>query len=268
MRLLLLGGTGQVGREFLSLDLPKDVEVVAPVRRDLDLTDAPAIAEIIAAGPWNVVVNAAGYTNVDRAESEQAAAFAVNADAPSRLAVETERHGIPLIHISTDYVFDGRKNAPYIETDETAPLNVYGHSKLAGERAVCASNPRHVILRTSWVYSPYGHNFVKTILRLADERESPHHRRGPAWLPHCRPRYRNGMSRHCPPVRVEAGKRALWHLPFCRRRRDELVRICQNHYRNGINSPGPGAADCADPDDRLSDTGRPAFRYQAGLFGN
>jgi dTDP-4-dehydrorhamnose reductase len=171
MRFLLLGGTGQVGREFLSLDLPKDIEVIAPRRGELDLGDSTAIATRIAAGPWDAVINAAAYTNVDRAENEQAAAFAVNAEAPAKLASETARHGVPLIHISTDYVFNGRKQAPYVETDATAPLNVYGQSKLAGEQAVAASNPRHVILRTSWVYSPYGHNFVKTILRLARERE-------------------------------------------------------------------------------------------------
>jgi dTDP-4-dehydrorhamnose reductase len=171
MRLLLLGGTGQVGREFLSLDAPDGVEIFAPSRQDLDLTDSRAIARVIATGQWSVVVNAAGYTNVDRAENDQAAAFAANADAPSELGVETGRRGIPLIHISTDYVFDGLKNAPYVETDRTAPLNVYGHSKLAGERAVCASNSRHIVLRSSWVYSPHGHNFVKTILRLASERD-------------------------------------------------------------------------------------------------
>src|SRR5690349_14747230 len=164
MRLLLLGGTGQIGREFLSLDACKDVEVIAPSRQDLDLTDSQAVRKTIATGQWSVVVNAAGYTNVDRAESEQAAAFALNADAPSHLAAETGPREIPLIHISTDYVFDGRKNAPYVETDEAAPLNIYGHSKLAGERAVCRLNPRHIVLRTSWVYSPHGHNFVKTIL--------------------------------------------------------------------------------------------------------
>jgi dTDP-4-dehydrorhamnose reductase len=171
MRLLLLGGTGQVGREFLSLDAGDGIEIVAPSRQDLDLTDTRAIAKIISDQAWNVVVNAAAYTNVDRAESDQAAAFAVNAEAPSRLAAETARKGIPLIHISTDYVFDGRKNAPYLETDATAPLNVYGHSKLAGERTVCDANPRHIVLRTSWVYSPHGQNFVKTILRLAGERD-------------------------------------------------------------------------------------------------
>ena len=113
------------------------------------------------------VINAAAYTDVDRAESEQPTAFAVNAEGPARLAAETGRRGIPLVHISTDYVFDGRKGSPYVESDPPAPLNAYGRSKLAGEEAVVAGNPRHVILRTSWVYSPFRRNFVRTILRLA-----------------------------------------------------------------------------------------------------
>src|SRR5262245_48051587 len=109
MRLLLLGGTGQVGEEFRALPLPEDVEVVAPSRAALDLQDTNAIARIIAAEHWNTVINAAGYTDVDRAEGEGPVAFAVNAEAPTRLATETGRRGIPLVHISTDYVFDGRK---------------------------------------------------------------------------------------------------------------------------------------------------------------
>jgi dTDP-4-dehydrorhamnose reductase len=171
MRLLLLGGTGQVGKEFRALPLPKDVDVVAPGRTEIDLQDPAAIAQVIAAEPWSAVINAAAYTDVDRAESEEPLAFAVNAEAPSRLAAETGRRGIPLVHISTDYVFDGRKGAPYVERDAVAPLNAYGRSKLAGERGVRAANPRHVILRTSWVYSPYRKNFVRTILRLAAERD-------------------------------------------------------------------------------------------------
>jgi dTDP-4-dehydrorhamnose reductase len=171
MRLLLLGGSGQVGSEFRALDRPKDVVVVAPDLDALDVAKPGAIADAIAAGPWHAVVNAAAYTNVDRAESERDLAFAINAHAAGTIANETARHGIPLIHISTDYVFDGRKGAPYVETDAPAPLNVYGESKLASERAVAATNPRHVILRTSWVYSPHGHNFVRTILRLAAERQ-------------------------------------------------------------------------------------------------
>ncbi len=171
MRILLLGGAGQVGAELRALALPDDVEVVAPNRSALDLQDADAIARVIAAEPWSAVINAAAYTQVDRAESEAAVAFAVNAQAPSRLAIETGGRRIPLVHISTDYVFDGSKGAPYVEEDHAAPLNVYGRSKLAGEHAVRAANPRHVIVRTSWVYSPYRTNFVKTILRLAAERD-------------------------------------------------------------------------------------------------
>jgi dTDP-4-dehydrorhamnose reductase len=171
MRFLLLGGAGQVGTEIRALAVSSDAEIFAPERSALDLTDPAAITRIVGAGPWNAVINAAAYTDVDRAESEEALAFAVNADAASRLADETARHAIPLIHISTDYVFDGRKHVPYVEQDKVGPLNVYGRSKLAGERGVCAANPRHIVLRTSWVYSPYGKNFVKTVLRLADDRD-------------------------------------------------------------------------------------------------
>jgi dTDP-4-dehydrorhamnose reductase len=171
MRLLLLGGSGQVGTEIQALRNPPNIEVVAPHRDELDLKDSKAIAQLIAQGDWSAVINAAAYTDVDRAESEPSIALAVNAEAPTRIAAETERRRIPLVHISTDYVFDGRQGVPYIETDEVAPLNTYGVSKLAGERGVCAGNPRHIVLRTSWIYSPFGKNFVKTILRLAAERQ-------------------------------------------------------------------------------------------------
>lgn len=172
MRILLLGGTGQVGTEIRALASAGSIEVAAPDLAELDLTDTSALTKAVRAGPWDAVINAAAYTDVDRAESEEPVAFAVNGDAPSRLAAETERRGIPLIHISTDYVFDGRKGEPYVEHDRTSPLNAYGRTKLAGEQGVLAAGPRHIILRTSWVYSPYGRNFVKTILRLGGERES------------------------------------------------------------------------------------------------
>ena len=119
MRLLLFGGTGQVGTELRGLASAQAVEVVAPVRSMLDLNDGDAIGRIIAAEPWSAVVNAAGYTNVDGAESEEAAAFALNATAAGCLAAETARYRIPLVHISTDYVFDGRKGAPYVEADRS-----------------------------------------------------------------------------------------------------------------------------------------------------
>jgi dTDP-4-dehydrorhamnose reductase len=171
MRLLLLGGTGQVGAEFRGLPVCKELTVVAPNRAAVDLADPRAIPRVIAAEAWSAVINAAAYTDVDRAESEEELAFAINAEAPSIIATETARHGIPLIHISTDYVFDGRKGTPYTEHDAVAPLNAYGRSKLAGEENVRNGNSRHVILRTSWVYSPYRRNFVRTILRLAAERD-------------------------------------------------------------------------------------------------
>jgi dTDP-4-dehydrorhamnose reductase len=170
MRFLLLGGTGQVGREFRSLSQP-NVNIVAPGRAELDLQDPRSIKRIFAAEPWNAVINAAAYTDVDGAEGNEAVAFAVNAVGPSQLAAEAGWHGIPLIHISTDYVFDGRKGAPYVENDATGPLNAYGRSKLAGERGIRGATLRYVTLRTSWVYSPFGKNFVRTILRLAAERE-------------------------------------------------------------------------------------------------
>src|SRR5262245_2284487 len=171
MRFLLLGGSGQVGTEFQGLPLPRGIERVAPDEGSLDLTDRDALDNVIAEGSWSAVINAAAYTDVDRAESEEAKALAINGEAPARLAAATSRLGIPLVHISTDYVFDGRKGAPYVESDAPSPLNAYGRTKLVGEQGVAAGNPRHVIVRTSWVYSPYGRNFVRTILRLASERE-------------------------------------------------------------------------------------------------
>jgi dTDP-4-dehydrorhamnose reductase len=171
MRLLVLGGSGQLGSELRALDLPPTVQLTAPPRAAVDLSDAAALDRLIAAEPWSAVINAAGYTNVDRAEREEALAFAINAEACGRLGAATGGRGIPLIHLSTDYVFDGRKGAPYVEADAAMPLNVYGRSKLAGERRISAANPRHVILRTAWLFSPFGNNFVRTILRLARERE-------------------------------------------------------------------------------------------------
>jgi len=171
MRFLLIGGAGQVGAELRALPRPQGVEISAPTRAELDLTDARAITRMVAEERWSAVINAAAYTEVDRAESEEETAFAVNAQAPSQLAAETAKRGIPLIHISTDYVFNGRKGAPYAESDGTDPVNAYGRSKLAGETGVRDANPQHIILRTSWVYSPYRKNFVKTILRLATERD-------------------------------------------------------------------------------------------------
>src|SRR5262249_19657397 len=143
-----------------------------PTRAELDMSEAASIRAYLADRRFDVVVNAGAYTAVDRAESEVALAWAVNALGPAILAESAAKAGIPVIQLSTDYVFDGTKSKPCVEGDPVAPLNVYGASKEGGEQAVRTACRRHVILRTSWVVSPHGRNFVKTILRLVQEKAS------------------------------------------------------------------------------------------------
>ncbi|WP_046117083.1 dTDP-4-dehydrorhamnose reductase [Ensifer aridi] len=169
-RILITGGTGQVGTELLRCSWPEDIRLIAPTRTELDLSNCDAVANYVAAGRFSAVINSGAYTAVDKAESDVLAAWKVNALAPAALASAAKVEGIPIIHISTDYVFDGSKDQPYVEDDPVAPLGVYGASKEAGEQAVRTGNPRHVILRTAWVFSEHGTNFVKTMLRLAAER--------------------------------------------------------------------------------------------------
>ncbi len=169
MKILLTGASGQVGYQ-LERSLQGLGEVIAPGRAQLDLADPVGLREVMRALRPGLVVNAAGYTAVDRAESDSALAFLVNAEAPGILAREAALLGAPMVHYSTDYVFDGEKAGPYVEGDAARPLNVYGQSKLAGEHAVAAAGGAHLILRTSWVYGTRGDNFLTTILRLAAER--------------------------------------------------------------------------------------------------
>ncbi len=166
--ILVTGANGQVGTE---LRLQGGAGVRAAGHRELDITDAAAVEAMIAGGGFWVVINAAAYTAVDRAESDVAAAWTLNALGPAILAAATAKAGIPLVHLSTDYVFDGTAAGPYGEDAPIAPLGVYGASKEGGEQAVRTANPRHVILRTAWVVSAHGANFVKTMLRLGAERE-------------------------------------------------------------------------------------------------
>lgn len=147
-----------------------NIDIVAVGRPQLDLENAATVLPAIASARPDLIINAAAYTAVDRAEQEPQRAFAVNRDGAAAVAAATQTLGVPVIHLSTDYVFSGRKQAAYVESDETGPLGVYGKSKLAGELAVRSSNSAALILRTSWVYSPFGSNFVKTMLCLAIER--------------------------------------------------------------------------------------------------
>ena len=176
MKLLLLGGNGQVGRELRRSLLPLGELVVATRDGgDADAAadfDAPAsLAALIEQTAPDVVVNAAAYTAVDKAETDAAAAFRINAEAPAAIAQACVDTDALLVHYSTDYVFDGSASRPYREDDATAPLGVYGASKLAGEQAIRASGVRHAILRTAWVYAAHGRNFLLTMLRLANERD-------------------------------------------------------------------------------------------------
>jgi dTDP-4-dehydrorhamnose reductase len=170
LRILLTGGNGQIGWE-LARSLPPVGEIFASDRVSLDLANPDQIVRKVREVKPDLIVNAAAYTAVDRAESEPALAARINGQAPGILAEEAKRAGAALIHYSTDYVFDGAKAAPYVEADAPNPINVYGKSKLEGERRILASGCRHLILRTSWVYGARGANFLLTMLRLARERE-------------------------------------------------------------------------------------------------
>lgn len=166
---LVLGGSGQLGREVVRVYGEARRRLWAPSRAELDISDLDAIRRVLADGAFGGVVNCAAYTAVDRAETEAAEAFAANALAPAVLAQATREAGLPLVQVSTDYVFDGSASEPYSEHAPTAPLGVYGASKRAGELAVLAANPRAIVLRTAWVLSVHRTNFLKTMLRLAAE---------------------------------------------------------------------------------------------------
>lgn len=170
MKILVTGGAGQVGMELLRHAWPQSVNLYAPPREALDLSSATDIEVVFAEQKFDAVINAAAFTAVDAAEDDVATAFAVNAMGPALLADATRRANIPLIHVSTDYVFDGRSERAYVEADAVGPLGVYGSSKLAGEMAVLAGNQRSVVLRTAWVLSVHRTNFLKTMLRLAKTR--------------------------------------------------------------------------------------------------
>ena len=170
MRILVLGRSGQVGAA-LTQSLQDLGELVTLDRAQLDLSNSDAIRTALRELQPQMIINAAAYTAVDAAESDEATAFQINAEAPRVIAEESERLGAALIHYSTDYVFDGGKQGAWLEDDAPAPLSVYGHSKLAGEQAITDVGGNHLILRTSWVYGLHGKNFLLTMLRLAETRD-------------------------------------------------------------------------------------------------
>lgn len=172
MRIVVTGREGQIARSLIE-QAPLAGHVVVPVGRpQIDLAgDRGAISRVLRDASPDVIISAAAYTAVDRAESERDIALAVNRDGPRAIAQTASELGVPLLHLSTDYVFDGAKAAPYVETDPAQPTGVYGASKLAGEQAVLEAHDNAAVLRTAWVYSPFGANFAKTMLRLAADRD-------------------------------------------------------------------------------------------------
>ena len=170
MKILLLGKDGQVGYELQRTLAPLG-DVIALGRKDLDLLNTSLLRQTIRETKPGLLINAAAYTAVDKAEEEQELAAAINTTAPAVMAEEAKKLGVGIIHFSTDYVFDGTKNTPYLESDKTNPINVYGKTKLEGETSIQALGVPHFIFRTSWVYALRGKNFLLTILRLAHERD-------------------------------------------------------------------------------------------------
>lgn len=171
MKVLLTGSHGQVGWEVCRQARQCDIDVIATNSGNLDITDMGAIRAILTAEPADMIINAAAYTAVDKAESEPELAWRVNALGAQNLAQAAAEQGMPILHISTDYVFSGDATIPYADDAQAAPLTAYGRTKLAGEQLLAAANPHYLTLRTSWVFGIEGNNFVKTMLRLAAERD-------------------------------------------------------------------------------------------------
>jgi len=172
MKILVTGANGQLGRELVELHAPRDMEITGLGRSELDITDLAQCREVFQTNMPDAVVHCAAYTKVDQAEAEPDEAYRVNAYGTRNAALAAEEIGAKFVYVSTDYVFDGRADKPYREYDRTDPQTVYGRSKLAGEQLVQSLTSRYFIVRTSWVYGKYGANFVKTMLKLSEERDS------------------------------------------------------------------------------------------------
>ena len=188
MKVLIIGSSGQLARALMEATWPPGWEPAALGRPVVDLTQPETIAAALEREAPECIINAAAYTAVDKAESDRRTAFAINRDGVETLARACAARDIPLVHVSTDYVFDGSLNRPYSEDDPTSPATIYGMSKLAGEERIRALLPKHVILRTAWLFGPHGHNFVKTMLRLARTRDEiavvDDQRGNPTYVPH------------------------------------------------------------------------------------
>ncbi len=212
MRLVVTGREGQVATALALAAGRHNVEVVRLGRPELDLERLETIAPALRAARPDVVVSAAAYTAVDKAQSEPERAYQINGVAPGRLAEVAAGLGAPILHLSSDYVFDGRKPSPYVEADPTGPVTVYGASKLAGEAAVASAHPRHAILRTAWVYAPHGKNFVHTMLRLAETRDEVGVVSDQLGCPTSADDIADGVLRIAAALHADRGEPGLYHM--------------------------------------------------------
>ena len=172
-RILVTGSSGQLGKCLKQqLENTPNISSYFATKEDLDITNEQVLEDFFGEHPFDYCINTAAYTNVEKAESEQKEAFLVNAEGAYHLAKECKRHNVVLLHLSTDYVFDGTKKTPYLEQDQTNPLNVYGASKLKGEQYIADTWNKHFIIRTSWLYSQYGHNFLNSMLKFAKQKKA------------------------------------------------------------------------------------------------
>ncbi|MEN9559155.1 MAG: dTDP-4-dehydrorhamnose reductase [Pseudomonadota bacterium] len=256
MKILLTGSTGQIGSALSQLLLPEH-ELIAPTRATLDLADLQAVSAFLNQQRFDLILNPAAYTAVDKAESEPELAHTLNAELPAVLAVAAHKMGARLVHYSTDYVFDGKKRTPWLETDAVNPLSVYGKTKLAGEQAVLALSPEALVFRTSWVYSRVGKNMFNTIWRVSQEREElafVNDQCGvPNWAPYLAELTLAAITRDIAPglYHLSAGGETTWfgfvesiikHLPEGMRR--PLVRpINSEQYPTPVKRPAYSVLD-------------------------
>ena len=264
--IFVAGKSGQLGRCLSDIARRRNIRIAVAGRPDFDIEQSESIDRVLNAVTPQIIINAAAYTAVDKAETEPERCYLVNRDGAGQLAAAAWRRKVPFIHISTDYVFDGRKPSPYREDDGTTPLGVYGDSKLEGELAVLAAHPEALILRTSWVYSPFGSNFVKTVLQLAesrpllrvvdDQRGCPTsaHDLAAALLDIVPPTFRNGR-------RTPGGR----NLSFERQRTDDLVRVCGRNISKRQNARLARSRAGGDYDGGLSDSRAKARQQRARL---
>ena len=243
----------------------RKVPLIAIARPELDLSDAGSIDRIVNAYLPRAIVNAAAYTFVDKAELEPDLAFKINRDGAAHLARVAARLRIPFIHVSTDYVFDGSKPTPYQEDDRPSPLGVYGRSKRDGEIAVLDSYPAAVILRTSWVYSPYGHNFVKTMLRLAETRDHIQVVDDQYGAPTSARDLAQAILEIVEQIEGRPDEEFRWYLSPHRCRKDNMVWLCSGNIC-GMGQPGTADSNSrSDHNGGLSDTGSSTRQFSTGL---